>query len=241
MAKVCKRRNRWVLDFYDQHGERQRITLPIGTTKKEAEEELDNYKKLVRNGTYIPDKKVPLFSKVARDWINYKRPNLRETTWEVYEGHIRNHFDDFKDLKINRITLAIVEKFISARQVEGMKIGTLRKILVTLGQIFGYAVRHKYLDHNPLRDAERPRGQGQEREGNDKTYIMTPDQIKGFLESVTDQKYHTLFLLAIMTGARQGELLGLKWSDIDWELKQVYIQRTGSSLPKTYIPGERWT
>jgi hypothetical protein len=48
MAKVCKRRNRWVLDFYDQHGERQRITMPKGTTKKEAEEELDNKKELVR-------------------------------------------------------------------------------------------------------------------------------------------------------------------------------------------------
>ena len=50
MAKVCKRRNRWVLDFYDQYGERQRITMPMGTTKKEAEEELDTYKDQVRKG-----------------------------------------------------------------------------------------------------------------------------------------------------------------------------------------------
>ncbi len=41
-----------------------------------------------------------------------------------------------------------------------MKLGTLRKILVTLNQIMTYAVRHKYIAHNPVRDAERPRGQG---------------------------------------------------------------------------------
>jgi integrase len=46
------------------------------------------------------------------------------------------------------------------------------------------------------------------------------------LGRVPDQKYHTLFLTAIMTGARQGEILGLKWGDFDWEIKQVYIQRT---------------
>jgi hypothetical protein len=40
MAKVCKRRSRWVLDFYDQHGKRRWITLPEGTTKAKAKEDL---------------------------------------------------------------------------------------------------------------------------------------------------------------------------------------------------------
>jgi integrase len=40
-----------------------------------------------------------------------------------------------------------------------------------------------------------------------------------------NQKYKTLFKLAIMSGARQGELLGLKWSDVDWKNSQIHIQR----------------
>ena len=87
MAKVCKRRNRYVLDFYDQHGERQRITMEKGTSKKEAEEELDTYKDQVRKGIYVHDKKVPLFSEVAREWLDFKKPSLRETTWEVCESN----------------------------------------------------------------------------------------------------------------------------------------------------------
>ena len=57
--------------------------------------------------------------------------------------------------------MATIEKIITTRQVEGMNLGTLRKILVTLGQILSYAVRHKYLDPNPLREAERPGARAQ--------------------------------------------------------------------------------
>ena len=91
-------------------------------------------------------------------------------------------------------------------------------------QIMAFAVRHRYIDHNPVRDAERPRGQGQV-EGP-KIRILTHDEIKPFLDAVKGRKYITLFMLAIMSGARQGELFGLKWSDVDWVNNQIHIQRT---------------
>ncbi len=80
-------------------------------------------------GIYIPEKKIPLFSDVAKDWLEYKKLNLRESTWSVYEGHIRNHFKEFDEIKINRITTAKVERFITNRR-EGLKIACLR-LLVT--------------------------------------------------------------------------------------------------------------
>jgi integrase len=46
------------------------------------------------------------------------------------------------------------------------------------------------------------------------------------MDAVSDQKYKTLFMLAVMSGARQGELLGLKWSDVDYQNNQIHIQRT---------------
>jgi len=108
-----------------------------------------------------------------------------------------------------------------------MNINTLRKILVTLGQILNYAVRHRYIDHNPLRDAERPRGKGDEGEfRRDKIRILSPDQIRSLLDKVSDRKFKALLMVAIFTGVRQGELLGLKWSDVDWESSQIHVQRT---------------
>ncbi len=159
-------------------------------------------------GIYIPEYKIPIFSEVLKEWLEYKKPNLRASTWSCYEGHTRNHFHELDNLKINQITTARIEKFIVDRQNQGINISTIKKILVTLGQIMAYSVRHKYIDYNPVRDAERPKGQGEINE--QKTRILTPDEIIAFLEKVSNQKYRTLFRLAVFRGARQGELLGLK-------------------------------
>ncbi|UCF84689.1 MAG: site-specific integrase [Desulfobacteraceae bacterium] len=226
MACVTKKRGKLVIDFYDQHGKRRLKTLPKGTTKTQARKVLREIEEQVDKRTFLPAKKIPLFSEVAKDWIAYKKPNLRETTWEVYQGHVKNHFHDLASVRINRITTAMVEKFIRTRQEQGLHILTLRKILVTLGQIFNYAVRHKYIEYNPVREAERPRGQGSEAEGKSKITILTPEKINSLLDEVKDQKYGILFMLAIFSGARQGELLGLKWKDVDWENSQIHIQRT---------------
>jgi integrase len=224
MACITKRGNRYVLDFYDCQGVRQRQTLPKDTTKGAAKDKLREIEDQVAKGVYIPDKKIPIFDDVVKDFLEYKKLNLRESTWSVYEGHTRNHFNDFEGLKINRITTATVEKFIAKKQQNGIHLLTLRKILITLGQIMAYAVRHKYIDYNPVRDAERPRGRGGEQES--KIMVLAPAEINKFLNAVPKLKYKTLFKLAITSGARQGELLGLKWSDIDWQKNQIHIQRT---------------
>jgi integrase len=225
MAKVAKRRGRYVLDYYDNQGKRYRQTLKKGTTKKRAKEKLREIEDQIAKGLFIPETKIPQFKRVAEDWLSHKKPNLRASTWSVYEGHTKNHFGEFDDLKINRITTAKIEKFITDRQSTGMNILTLRKILVTLGQIMRYAVRHRYISHNPFTDAERPRGSQGE---TDKQLIgvLTPEEINSLLEATESHKYRTLFRLAIMSGARQGEVLGLKWSDVDWENNQIHIQRT---------------
>ena len=137
---------------------------------------------------------------------------------------MKRHFKDVDNLKLNRITVAKVEKFITARQKNGMNITTLRKIIVTFNQVMNYAVRHKYIDHNPVRDAERPRGQG--KEDDQAIHVLNPEQINSFLSQVKVKMFLILFKLAIMSGARQGELLGLRWPEVDWSTKQIHIKRT---------------
>ena len=72
----------------------------------------------------------------------------------------------------------------------------MRKSLITLGQIMAYAVRHKMIDHNPVREAEKPRDQrNQEKD----IRVLTPPEIRAFLEADDDQRYKTLFTMAVMT------------------------------------------
>jgi integrase len=198
-----------------------------GTTKKKANEELRAIEEQVGKRIFIPLREVPLFKEVAKEWIEAKKPNLRANTFEVYEGIVNNHFGEFEEIRIQAISTARIEKYIRARQQENQNLATLRKTLMVMGQIFNYAVRHRYIDHNPLREAERPRNRGHEGENQEKEMkVLTPAQVKALLEKVTEQKYKTLFTLAAFTGMRQGELLGLKWEDIEWEDKQVHVRRT---------------
>ncbi|MCF8070272.1 MAG: site-specific integrase [Desulfobacterales bacterium] len=233
MACVTKRRGRYILDFYDNQGERRWITMPEEATKAQAKDKLREIENELAKGVYLPDKRIPTFKKVAKAWVEYKKPNLRESTWSVYKGHTKNHFKELDPLRINRINTARIEKFITDCQNKGMHILTIRKVLASLNQIFSYAVRHRYIDYNPVRDAERPRGQGGEEEKV--ITVLTPSKINAFLEKVKKPKYKTLFMLAIMSGARQGELLGLKWSDLDWFNNQIHIQRTFNNQ-KWYKP-----
>ncbi len=225
MACIAKRRGRYVIDCYDQNGKRYQKSLPEGTTKQKAREILRDIEERVSRRVFVHEKKVLTFAQVAKLWLDYKKTNLRETTWEMYDSITKLHFAELEQLKIDRIDTVRIEKFITARREAKMNLSTLRKILVTLNQIMAYAVRHKYVTVNPVRDAERPRSQGKVSE-HDKINILNPEQINTFLGKVTHQKYYLVFLTAIMTGARQGELLGLKWSDIDFQKKQVQIRRT---------------
>ncbi|HQM44101.1 MAG TPA: tyrosine-type recombinase/integrase [Smithellaceae bacterium] len=244
MACIAKRRGRYVIDCYDQNGKRYRKTMKAGSTKDEARKELREIEAKIERRTFLHEKKAPLFSAVKTEWLKYKKQFLRETTYETCETNLRNHFDSLNGLRINQITMATIEKFIAELQnkvlstkatrkpgyiptgkEKKISLNTMRKIIVTLNQVMAYAVRHRLIDYNPVRDAERPRNQGKEVQEK-AISILTPKQIRNFLEAVTDEKYHTLFLTAIMTGARQGEILGLKWSDVDFSKKQISINRT---------------
>ena len=77
MACISKRRGRWVIDFYDTYGKRRWKTLPNGSTKKKAQESLREIEDQVRKGIFIPERRIPAFKDVAKDWIDYKKDNVR--------------------------------------------------------------------------------------------------------------------------------------------------------------------
>ena len=170
MAKIAKRRDRYVIDYYDNRGKRRWQTLKNGTTLKQAKDELRNIENQLEKGIHIPAKDALFFEKVASNWLKYKKANVRGSTWHMYRGHVENHFENINDLKINRITIATVEKFISDRRKKGVSLPTLRKILITFGQVMKYAVRHRYIDHYPVTDAERP--QNQSGDPLDRGYVL---------------------------------------------------------------------
>ncbi len=148
MACVRYRRGRWVIDFYDQDGERRWYTMPKGSSRKDANIKKGDLEKKVQQETYKVPKSIPLFPDVADDWLNSK-VNIRDNTKEGYKGHIETHLKPFfQGLKVNQITYTVVEKYMISTLEKGVTPATLRKIegrgqranVVAELQLAGYSI-----------------------------------------------------------------------------------------------------
>ena len=191
----------------------------------------------IESGTYIAKLHIPAFAEVAGDWLKYKKPIARGNTVASYEGHLNNHLKPFfGNMPINRINFDAIEKYMDTARKKGRLAGsehikkktmseaTLKKIMVTLGQVLKYATRKRYIEFNPVREIEKPKAKGRGR-----IDFLKPHEIRALLDNAEGAEYRMLFLMAVMTGMRQGELLGLMWTDIDWVNNQVCVRRSYNS------------
>ena len=224
MACITTKRGRLVIDFYDQNGKRRLKTLPKGITKTDARKMLAHVEREVENETYRSKLHTPIFIEVANAWFVFKKPDVRENVFVNYETHIRLHLNPFfENMLITKINFDSIEKYIRHARAKGTSNPTLRKILVNLGQILKYAVRKKYIASNPIIDIEKPKMRSN---AGKKIEFLQPHEIRTLLENASEGEYRMLLLMAVMTGMRQGELLGLQWGDIDWINNQVNVRRT---------------
>lgn len=106
-----------------------------------------------------------------------------------------------------------------------MKPKTVINEIVPLKLMFKHAVKWGYLKSSPAEYVDRPRVEKEEME------ILNPDEIRLLLDKAKPE-YKTLFLTAVLTGLRRGELIGLQWGDIDWVHNQIYVRRSYCSTSK---------
>ena len=94
-----------------------------------------------------------------------------------------------------------VPEFIKALLGKGLSAKTIGNVIVILKEMFKHAVQWGYLDASPVRYVQRPRGEDKERD------VLTPEEVRRLLEA-QEEPLRTLLLTAVLTGMRQGELLG---------------------------------
>lgn len=111
----------------------------------------------------------------------------------------------------------------------GLANATINRYKSALSVVFRYACRQYNLSSNPVRlILSKP-------EDNHRVRYLSTLERKGLLKACKDADWSKLYLLvltAITTGARRGELLGLRWNDIDFERQTAYVQTTKNGQPK---------
>ncbi len=153
-------------------------------------------------------------------WLNGKQLSIRERTAFQYrkiaENYIIPHLgkiliQDIRPARILRMYSAIMEGDTGAR--------TLQLVHTVLHNAFDQAVREGAILRNPSDAVNRPRWEHKE------FRTLTEDEVRQFLLATAGHRHEALFYLALTTGMREGELLGLKWSDLDWGKGVLNIQR----------------
>ncbi len=162
------------------------------------------------------------------DWLGQHKSALREKTAHQYSSLILKHIQPyFGQSKIKDLTPIGVDKYYLALQEGGVGIRTIHIIHHILHAALDNAVRYGLLTSNPTQGASLPAYRFNEMQ------VLNKEQVSRFLNAARSSSSYALYHLALVTGMRMGELLGLNWSDIDWESGLISVHRQ-----RQYVPGE---
>jgi integrase len=143
-------------------------------------------------------------------WLATIKPTVKPRTWQGYEQAIRIHIvPALGRERLVRLTAQQVQAFYAAKLEEGLAPGTVGRLHVTLHGALEAAVRLTIIPRNVTDLVTPPRPARREMQ------ILTPAQAQCFLRAVSGHRLEALYVLALTTGMRMGELLGLRWRDVD--------------------------
>ncbi len=153
-------------------------------------------------------------------WLQAKRLELKDGTYTYYRIYIETYIvPALGYMKLQRLTDAHIQSFY-ADLLEDLSANTVRLIHGILRSALDAAVKSKKIVANPCRLATPPRAVK-----NELTYL-TLEQAQRLLEAARDHRLACLLTVAIASGMRQGELLALRWSDIDFAKAKVHVARS---------------
>lgn len=179
-------------------------------------------------GYVEPSKEI--FSTFIESWFtSHHEKRIKETTASNAQSLINKHLireNPFANKPLSKITTEDIDAFYNLKIDEAYSSSYIRKMHQMLNQAFNQAVKWKRIKYNPVNDADPPAVRKEEMK------IWSYDAIKTFLEHCKGERHYLTFFLAIYTGMRRGEILGLKWSDIDFVNKTIHVERSLAYIPK---------
>lgn len=197
-----------------------------GATQREVKKKLDAAKHLREQGLPIPPQRLTL-AVIIDEWIENdlkQRPVTR--TLESYEALISLHIKPALGKKrLAELTVGDVEGFLREKaEVKSARgtpysASTLRSLRAVLSGALTYAQRLDYVHRNVARVARVPAAPPP----RERT-ALTPKLARLFLDKIQGHRLEALYSVAMALGLRQGEALGLRWSDIDFNRRVVHVR-----------------
>lgn len=198
-----------------------------GKTKEDLQQKVAEVKMAMGAGVDVTDD--TLFADYARMWARvYKAPpKLRPNSYATLTGNLdRFVLPSFEGMKLRDVKPLHIQNFLSA--IAGKSASTQQKCIQIVKAVFKTAEENGLIMKNPVRSDVRPMG-APVREQEE---ALTDQQALTLLNAVKGTRAFLFCLLALTTGMRRGEILGLMWGDIDLESRNLHVQHN-----KTFVEG----
>jgi integrase len=224
-------------------GKRRQIRRRGFRTRKIAEKAMGDVIREAEQGAYVEPSTEALRDYLTT-WLKSIKPTVRASTWAGYSQKIESHVKPrIGGISIRALDAPTLNAFYADLLAEGNQnkngkglsartVGHVHKIL---HRALRDAVRWGKLPSNPADHAEPSRPQQVEMK------VWTAAELKTFLDSVAADRLYGIYVLASMTGMRRGEVLALRWVDLDLDAAQVAVRRSSVAVGYEVIDGETKT
>jgi integrase len=230
---VRKRGNKWCVVLfvgYDENTGKKKYKWFSGfDKKKEAETFMAAKIQEIDSGGYIEPSKETFGAYMER-WLEDKKTQIRPGTYRKYAWLVNRHIiPALGHMELSKLKPQHLQSFYTKLRTNEKPLSN-RSILHThmiLHDALDRAVKWGLVARNVAEAVDPPKPDRVE------MHAWTIDEVRKFLDVAKESRYYIVFILAITTGMRKGEILGLRWSDVDLENARLYVKQT-----LTYVKGE---
>lgn len=188
-------------------------------TRKEAYEWVQMLQTQIKNGLSLAGAQA-FMCDFLDNWLATAKTTVRPKTYEQYGQIIRQHIlPTMGKMRLKDIRPNIIQELYNRKLAQGSSERTVLLIHCVIHRALHQAVMWGLMGWNPADAVVRPRLHRKEMK------VLTDTQVRNLLLAAKGSRYEVLFQIAVTTGLREGEILGLKWSDLDWKSRQLQIQR----------------
>lgn len=188
-----------------------------GRTRDDVVQKLNRAIGRQLDGLPLPNERTTLAG-YLRDWLELSaRPNVRPWTYRGYEVHVRRHIvPALGKVPLAKLTTAQVRRWVSDKLKSGLAPKTVHYMKTTLSTALNQAVGDGLLARNvaaTVRTSKKPRK---------KARPLDLQETRRFLRAIRGDRFEALYLVALL-GLRQGEVLGLRWPDVNFRNGQLEV------------------
>jgi integrase len=187
-------------------------------TQKDAKKKL---LELIKAGeVHKPDSKTTVAAYMDR-WIAFAEQNLKPATIKRYKEAIEIHIKpNLGDRKLHKQDAISVQDMYAQMQQSGLSAATVNLVHSVLSSALKRAVKWGVLHHNTIENVEAPGIHRTEVE------VFTAQEVQALLSAASGDRLQALYFLALSTGMRGGELLGLEWKHINLDAGTLDVRQT---------------